>query len=393
MTVLWLALAILSLALALWPFGLYQASLAMAAKIHRFPELADAGTKPALPAETFAICLCAYNEAGCIRQKTEDLLALREAAGGDLDILIYVDCADDGTADILREYEDRIRLFVSPERHGKTHGMNMLVQQTDASIVLFTDANVLITPDAIAILKRYFADPQIGCVCSNLQYVNPGDSATANVGSAFWRFNEWSKSLETATGSVIGADGSLFAIRRRLHHQVPRGLIDDLHISLGILLQGYRVVRAPEMVAFETHTTVAEDEFRRKIRITCECMHVHFDLWPNLRKMDFWNLYKYIGHRLLRWVGGYLFVFSGIFTILALGSMIGWMNAVASAGIALAAFALLIRLNWGPALKIWNAVLAFAGASIGVWRAFKGERAITWSVPASARQAVLASDR
>ena len=66
------------------------------------------------------------------------------------------------------------------------------------------------------------------------------------------------------------------------------------------------MVRAPELKAFETHTTKAEDEFRRKVRIACECMHVHFTLWPELRRLDAWNVYKYIGHRLLRWIGGYL---------------------------------------------------------------------------------------
>src|SRR5205823_3735519 len=155
------------------------------------------------------------------------------------------------------------------------------------------DANVRIDPDAVAVLRRYFADPSIGCVCSHLSYVNASQSATASVGSVFWSFNEWSKGLETATGSVIGADGSLFAIRRQLHRLVPKGLIDDLVVPLGILLAGYRVVRAPELRAFETHATEAADEFRRKVRIASQCMHVHFELWPELRRLGLWNLYKY----------------------------------------------------------------------------------------------------
>jgi hypothetical protein len=55
---------------------------------------------------------------------------------------------------------------------------------------------------------------------------------------------------------VIGADGSLFAIRRRPQRPVPNTLIDDIFISLGILLAGYRVVRAPELRACETYTGV-----------------------------------------------------------------------------------------------------------------------------------------
>ena len=109
--------------------------------------------------------------------------------------------------------------------------MNVLVSKTSATIVMFTDANVLIDRSAVAVLRRYFADPAIGCVCSDLHYLSAGASATADVGAAYWRFNEWTKGLETATGSVMGADGSLFAIRRRLHRPVPDGLFDDLYVS------------------------------------------------------------------------------------------------------------------------------------------------------------------
>jgi hypothetical protein len=105
-------------------------------------------------------------------------------------------------------------------------------------------------------------------------------------------FNGWSKGLETATGSVIGVDGSLFAIRRRRRHRpVPNGLIDDILVWLATLLAGYRVVRAEELRSFETHTTEATDEFRRKARIACQSIHVHFELWPHLRWLDLWNLY------------------------------------------------------------------------------------------------------
>ena len=384
------AAAVLVQIVAFWPFGPYQLSLLLARRLHAFPSF------PATPAagvasdETVAICLCVYNERAVIRDKVEDLLRLRASAGGDLEILVYVDCADDGTTDILDAYRDQIEVVVSPRRHGKTFGMNLLVGRTTASIVAFTDANVLIAPDAVATLRRYFADPSIGCVCSDLAYLNPQDSATADIGARYWRMNEWSKGLESATGSVIGADGSLFAIRRDLHRPVPKGLFDDIYVSLGVLLQGFRVVRAPELKAFETHTTEARDEFRRKIRIACECMHVHFTLWPELRRLDAWNLYKYVGHRLLRWIGGYVSVLGSLLALAAIWAAAGpaWAIGLPLAGAAV--FWMLVTARFGLALKCWNVVLAFAGNAIGVWRALRGRRSVTWNAPESARRVALA---
>ena len=45
--------------------------------------------------------------------------------------------------------------------------------------------------------------------------------------------------------------------------------------------------------------------------------------------------------------------------------------------------------RFGPGLILWNIVLAFAGTAIGVWRALRGQRAVTWDTPASARKGAL----
>jgi len=377
-----LGLGLACLLLGLFPFGPYQLTLVVARRLRPAPQVPQPAANA--PEESFAICLCAYNEAATIEAKIEDLLGLRAAAGA-LEILVYVDAADDGTAELLEPYRDRIRLVVSPERRGKTHGMNLLVGMTDASIVMFTDATVRIDPSAVAVLRRYFADPAIGCVCSHLTYVNAEAGATAAVGAAYWRLNEWTRCLETATGSAIGGDGSLFALRRRLHEPVPGGLFDDLYLPLVVLIGGHRVVRAPELLAFEPHTTRAEDEFRRKIRIACECMAVHRALWPRLKTLGAWHLYKYVMYRLMRWIGGWLMALGALLLAAAVVLWQGPLVTAGLAGLAVAAFALGLGQGIRPLPEIWNMLLAFAGNAIGSWRALRGFRAVTWNVAASAR--------
>jgi len=74
----------------------------------------------------------------------------------------------------------------------------------------------------------HFADPRIGCVCGHLIYTNRDANVTAQIGSLYWRSEELIKRLETRTGSVMGADGSLFAVRRRL----AMGMAKRLGMSL-----------------------------------------------------------------------------------------------------------------------------------------------------------------
>jgi glycosyltransferase involved in cell wall biosynthesis len=375
------ALGCICLLIGFYPFGPYQLSLLAARRF--WPAAPVPQPDPEAAPETFAICLCAYNEEQTIEAKIEDLLQLRRAAG-ELEILVYVDAASDRTAALLEPYQGRIRLMVSPERRGKTHGMNLLVGMTRASIVMFTDATVRIQPDAVAVLRRWFADPTIGCVCSHLTYVNDDEGATAAVGSAYWRLNEWTRSLETDSGSAIGGDGSLFAMRRSLHEPVP-DVIDDLFLPLVVLTQGHRVVRAPELQTFEWHTTAAEDEFARKIRIACQCMAVHATLWPRLRSLDAWHLYKYVMYRLLRWIGGWFMAAGVLLLTIAATLLVGLLPTLLLALLAGASLWLGLRLRLGPVEQLWNMLLAFAGNAIGAWRALRGERAITWNVAASAR--------
>lgn len=376
-------MAFLCLFLAAFPFGPYQITLLIAKKLGLGRPLPQVGDDDGHDLR-FAICLCAYNEEAVIGEKIDNMLALRKAAGT-LDILIYVDAASDRTAEIVASYEPEVTLVDSKERHGKPWGMNRLVSMTDADIILFTDANVMIDETAIGNLRRYFADPEIGCVTSHLSYTNPSDTATSEVGSLYWRLDEWTKGLETETGSAMGADGSLFAIRRKLHRPTPDHLIDDLFVSISILCNGHRLIRGADVMAYESHTTVAQDEFKRKVRIACQCMGVHRALWPELKTLSVWDLYKYIGHRLIRWVGGYFLLASAFFLFAALWMAFGlWITlGLAAAFSVLALFGWLARLRLAQQLS--NILLAFAGNTLGVWRAYWGEPVVTWDLAGSAR--------
>ena len=86
-----------------------------------------------------------------------------------------------------------------------------------AEIIVFTDANVELDGNVLWELAPSFADPEVGCVCGHLIYSNPDESAMSSSGSLYWRIEEGIKQIESDAFSVIGADGSLFAIRRSAH--------------------------------------------------------------------------------------------------------------------------------------------------------------------------------
>jgi len=379
------ATALVASLLAVHPFLTYPASLLAVRRWRRRPP-----GPPQSPAPTgaprAALCFCAYNEAGVIRDKIANLRALR-AHMPDLAIHCFVDGATDGTDRILAEHTDLLSLTVSAERRGKTFGMNTLVAQTDADIVIFTDANVMVPPEGIPRLLEYFADSAVGCVCGHLVYVNPDETETSRNGALYWRLEEYIKRLESETGSVVGADGSLFAIRRALHQPVPETIIDDMFVSLTILCAGYRVVSASDVLSFERAATSARDEFRRKIRIACQAFNVHRLLWPRLRGLPPLSLYKYVSHRLIRWFSIYFIALAGLAWFAVLGAFAGWTEAVLALTAAIGAVTLAHRLGVGRVRQACDILLAMTGVGIGVIRSWRGDRFTVWNPAGSVRAA------
>ena len=381
MTLALLIFSLLCLVVALHPFATYPLSL-LAVRALR-------GETRSVPAEaggrlTFAVCMCAYNEERVIERKILNLLALRER-DPDLKILVYVDASADRTAEILRRYDTIIDLHVAAERHGKTHGMNLLSARANADILVFTDANVMLDPECIDDLRRHFADPRIGCVCGNLTYTNADSSVTAASGSLYWRFEEALKRLESQTGSMMGADGSIFAMRRTLRHAPPDHIIDDMYVSLMTLVDGHRVIQARNVRAYEESVSDAAEEFGRKVRIACQAFNVHRLIRARLRSTDALTRYKYVSHKLIRWLSIYFLA----------ASALAFLAALISAGYAVAALIVVVLAALGAALgyvwavkpfaQIVDVLLALSGAGLGVWRSLRGERFQTWTPANSIR--------
>ncbi len=375
-----LVVSSVSALLAIHPFTTYPASLAALARIA--PRTLKRAEPPV--GTRAAVCVCAYNEAQVIRDKAENMLTLRRAVPG-LELYIYVDAASDGTAEILQNYADRIHVVVSSERRGKTCGMNTLVAASNAEFVVFSDANVMFAPDAITCLLRPFADPAVGCVCGHLIYRASENSATAATGSIYWRLEEAIKELESQTGSTMGADGSIFAIRRVLHRAPPPDIIDDMFVSLSILCDGFRVVRAADALAYEETVSRPGEEFRRKIRISCQAFNVHRLLHVRLRQISLLDRYKYFSHKLLRWMSGYLLVVAGISFIGALSEMADWHALAIVLAVSLGTCAAGFTRPASVPGKLLDIAAAFLATSFGVIRSIRGERFQTWTPPASAR--------
>lgn len=334
-------------------------------------------------ATSATMVFCAYNEERSLPGKIANLREIKRN-NPDTQILAYSDCSADRTLDILQSHADVVTTVAAPNRTGKALGMRRLVTAAEGEILIFSDANVMLDEHALTKILKYFADPTVGGVAGSLIYVNPDESATAQVGSLYWRLEETIKRLESRCGSIMGADGSIFATRRSLYPEVPGHLLDDFIVSTSVTFHGYRLIHADDVLAYERNTTVSSEEFRRKRRIACRAFNTHRFLWPIIKtRYAAADRYKYVSHKLLRWFGLVPLttaVASAMLFVLLIGQP--WIAGI-GAFVGAAAF-ILGRAGVGGFSAATELFLSILATFLGIVDSLRGKTYQTWA-PALSR--------
>ena len=94
-----------------------------------------------------AILFAAHNECAVIENKINSILKSSYPLEK-IEIWIGSDLSNDGTDEIVQDIQkvhSNIHLYRAAERTGKSGIMNILVEMTDAEIIIATDANILFT--------------------------------------------------------------------------------------------------------------------------------------------------------------------------------------------------------------------------------------------------------
>jgi biofilm PGA synthesis N-glycosyltransferase PgaC len=365
------ACAAAALAAVVYHYVGYPLLLRLAAALGRAP------AEPAAPAArpSLSVIIPCYNEAAALPAKLADLRAADYPADK-VEIVVVSDGSSDETEAVARGAEG-VRVVSWPERRGKPAALNAGAEEAKGEVLVFTDANALVPPESLRELVAPFADPRVGAVCGE-QVITRGASSER----AYWRWEARIKEWEAAVGSAVGADGSLYAVKRGLYKKVPEGrlIMDDFFVSLQVVAAGYRLAYAPAAVAYEEALDDGRAEFKRKARIMAGSVvalaALDVAIWRRLP----WQLFS---HKILRWLGpAFLAVALGASAAAtAAGSVFGAVLLAAQASFyAAAAVGWLWRRRRAPLLfrAPYSFTLANAALAYGWLQFFFGGKKPAW---------------
>ena len=213
-----------------------------------------------------SIVISAYNEATTIAEKLENILSL-DYPREKLEVVIASDGSTDATDSIVEQYQARGVKLLSLPHQGKSVALNTAVTAAKGDILVFSDANSLYKADAIRALVRPFSDPRVGGVAGNQVYKKEVAGGSSDGERAYWNFDRMLKRFQGKSGNTLAATGAIYAIRRNLFRPIPDGVSDDFVTSTGVIVQGYRLVFAPDAIAYEPVAATTQAEFGRKVRV------------------------------------------------------------------------------------------------------------------------------
>jgi cellulose synthase/poly-beta-1,6-N-acetylglucosamine synthase-like glycosyltransferase len=329
------------------------------------------------------VCLliAANDEAAVIGAKIQNSLDLDYPADK-LKVLIASDGSVDGTNSIVASCSDpRVQLLAFPERRGKISSINDAIEHIDAEIVVFSDANTFLEKDAIRQLVANFADPAVGAVSGDVALTGPRALLAGSEDLYYW-YERALQRLESRLGSMIGVDGALYAIRRRLFVAPPADtILDDMAIPLGIIRAGYRVILEPRALAREAGSETAVEEFARKARVIAGAVQFLLRHDGSVPTTNVQILISLISHKALRWLSPWFGALAFLASLrLAFYSPV--FAALASMHVLILVLGLfgcspVIR-RWAPVALAHYFCLVQTAAIFGFVRGLAGRQATTW---------------
>jgi glycosyltransferase involved in cell wall biosynthesis len=216
-----------------------------------------------IPSVGFVIVV--HNEAAVIEAKLANLEAVAYPRDR-LEVIVVSDGSDDGTNELVAAHAGPTPVkLLALHRVGKNAALNAGVARTGGDVVVLSDADSLLEPDALERLVAPFADAHVGAVAGDFRYLAEGSEGRGE--RSYWNLDRLWRWLESRAGSVTSATGQLYAVRRAVCAPVPDGVTDDFCLSTGAIAAGLRLWYEPSAVARGPVVAAPEAEFRRKVRM------------------------------------------------------------------------------------------------------------------------------
>ncbi len=347
---------------------------------------------PDLP--RMVVVMSVFNEEKVIAQKLDSLAAI-DYPIEKLEILIGSDSSTDVTNQIVEGLQMRmpnLRFLPFSERRGKPPVINELVSRSSFSgkkntVLLLTDASVMLEPSAVFELAKHFRNPKIGVVDAQIAGTGLRRDGISRSENQYMSREIALKGHESrALGMMMGPFGGCFALRADLFEPIPpNSLVDDFWLTMRVMQRGFRAITEPAARCTEGATHAVRDEYRRKRRIATGSFQNLSRFKRLILPPASWLGFVFFSHKVLRWFGGFLMVAAWVSAFLLVEENLFYaaafwaMTAVFLAVPTLDFLFKRLKINWLPVRSLAYFILMNVALMDGFFRWLRGVRTNIWT--------------
>ncbi len=343
--------------------------------------------------EVFVI-FAAYNEEKVIQEKLESIFTTTYPLSK-LHVFIGSDNSTDRTNDIIKRFipaEGELFFLNFEGRNGKSAILNSLVSLVNQrpmnrgnTVFVFTDANVMFTPETLYELAKHFKNTGIGQVGANILNRGVTPQGIAYHEKSYISRENRIKYLEgLSSGAMIGAFGACYAMRAECWTDIPPNyLMEDFYLSMAILKQGKKAMLEPKAVCHEDVSSEVNEEFKRKKRIQAGNFQNLAVYWPMLFGFNA-VAFNFLSHKVLRWLGPVFIAGAFLSSLFLIGCNPVYLTAFAILNVFLISPVLDDLLKWaGIELKFFRFISYFCLMNLALISGFimyvKGIQTSAWN--------------
>lgn len=316
---------------------------------------------------SITIMISSYREPVALEKKLRNILSVKDSQQIQ-QILIGLD----GTAhaDDLPRIDPRISYVPFPERRGKPSVLNDLLPMATGDILVMMDVRQRLDDGALPALLRNFANPDIGVVSGELVFEREeGDSSDASSIDAYWKLEKWLRVREGRLGSVPGATGALYAIRRELAKPIPPGSsLDDVIMPMQAIAAGGRCIFEPAAKIYDRPAQDANREAIRKRRTLAGCAQLLrlFPRWALPGGHPIW--WQFFSHKIARLFSPFMLILAAAANLMLIAHPLYRVFALLQAAAYVFALISLALPRAPKPLRILGVFLKMQATLLQAWR-------------------------
>ena len=267
-------IALISYAIVLAIYGLYVVLILRNAKSKEYIELINQASMKSLNYQSLpnvTVIVPTYNEEAVISKKLQNIAEFNYPIEK-IDVLLLDDCSTDRTCEIAQNMFKKLglrgKIIRNPNRMGVNASYNRGVPNASSSLILRTDADVVIEADALERVVQIISNIEnVGGITGTMTPVMDKTTAATKVEYTYRTLFDQMSTAESALHSTFLGGGGFALLKKSCFSPIsPNHGSTDENILLSIIKKGFRYVYVPHTFSRETIPQRFNEQITQKVR-------------------------------------------------------------------------------------------------------------------------------